>query len=127
MLTMTAGLTAICVLAGFWLAREAFVFGRRVAFIALVAISALAGEAGAQSVAPARKTLPQDARFCPSWAEAHERTLASLNNGRPPYPVRWKGCVYLKKGAQVDVVASDDEGTEIVYRGKHWFADDPLF
>jgi|SRR5271166_5191220 len=91
MLTMTAGLTAICVLAGFWLAREAFVFGRRVAFIALVAISALAGEAGAQSVAPARKTLPQDARFCPSWAEAHERTLASLNNGRPPYGGRWKG------------------------------------
>ena len=23
--------------------------------------------------------------FCPSWAEAHERSLAILNNGRPPY------------------------------------------
>ena len=127
LLTMTAGLTAICVLAGFWLASEAFVLGKRAAVIALVAISALAGVANAQSVARARKTLPQDARFCPSWAEAHERTLASLNNGRPPYGVRRKGCVLLKKGVQVDVVGSDDEGTEIVYEGKHWFADDPLF
>jgi hypothetical protein len=95
--------------------------------MALVAMSAFAGEAGAESVAPARKTLPKDARFCPSWAEAHERTLASLNNGRPPYAVHWKGCVWLKKGALVEVVGGDDEGTEIVYRGKHWFADDPLF
>src|SRR5271165_2875928 len=54
--------------------------------------------------------MPENARFCPSWAEAHERTLASLNNGRPPYRVHWKGCVLLKKGAQVDVVGSDDEG-----------------
>jgi hypothetical protein len=127
LLTMTAGLTAICVLAGFWLASEAFVLGKRAAVIVLVAISALAGVANAQSVAHSRKTLPQDARFCPSWAEADERTLASLNNGRPPYGVRWKGCVLLKKGAQVDVVGSDDEGTEIVYQGMHWFADDPLF
>ena len=54
-------------------------------------------------------------------------SLASLNNGRPPYRVRWQGCLRLKKGVQVDVVHSDDEGTEIVYQGKHWFADDPLF
>jgi hypothetical protein len=107
--------------------KKAARFGKRVAFLALVAIFAATGAADAGSTPPQRKTLPQDARFCPSWAEAHERTLASLNNGRPPYPVRWKGCVYLKKGAQVDVVGSDDEGTEIVYRGKHWFADDPLF
>jgi hypothetical protein len=39
--------------------------------------------------------------------------LASLNNGRPPYPVQWKGCVWLTKGAPVDVVHSGDEGTEI--------------
>ncbi len=96
-------------------------------FIALAAFFALAGQADAQPVAPVKKALPENARFCPSWAEAHERTLASLNNGRPPYPVRWKGCLQLKKGMQVDVVHSDDEGTEIVYQGKHWFADDPLF
>ena len=96
-------------------------------FIALAAFFALAGQADAQPVAPVKKALPENARFCPSWAEAHERTLASLNNGRPPYPVRWKGCLHLKKGMQVDVVRSDDEGTEIVYQGKHWFADDPLF
>jgi hypothetical protein len=101
--------------------------GGRVAFLALVGIRAVTGAADAGSTLPRRNTLPQDARFCPSWAEAHERSLASLNKGRPPYPVRWKGCVYLKKGEQVDVVGSDDEGTEIVYRGRHWFADDPLF
>jgi hypothetical protein len=127
MLIMARGLTAICVLEWSRLAEEAFVFGKRVALIALVAISALASEANAQSVAPGRKILPQDARFCPSWAEAHERTLASLNNGRAPYAGRWKGCVLLKKGAPVDVVGSDDEGTEIVYQARHWFADDPLF
>jgi len=108
-------------------AKGAARLGDRVAFLALVGICAVTGAADAGSAPPQRKTLPQDARFCPSWAEAHERTLASLNNGRPPYAVRWKGCIYLKKGVQVDVVASDDEGTEIVYRGKHWFADDPLF
>jgi hypothetical protein len=80
------------------------------------ALIARAGEADAQSVAPERKALRQDASFCPSWAEAHERTLASLNNGQPPYAVRWKGCVRLKKGVQVDVVGDDDEGTEIVIR-----------
>ena len=61
----------------------------------------------------------------PSWAEAHERTLASLNNGRPPYSVHWKGCITLKRGTQVDIV-DQDEGflTEIVTKGRHWFADE---
>jgi len=68
--------------------------------------------------------LQQNIRFCPTWAEAHERTLASLNNGRPPYPVRWKGCIELKRGTRVEVVKQDDEGTEIVLKGKHWFADE---
>ena len=60
-----------------------------------------------------------------SWAEAHERTLASLNNGRPPYSVHWKGCITLKRGTQVDIV-DQDEGflTEIVTKGRHWFADE---
>jgi hypothetical protein len=71
--------------------------------------------------------LPKDTRFCPSWAEAHERTLASLNHGRPPFPVRWKGCILLKRGTNVDVVDSDDEWTEIVVKGKHWFTDEQLF
>jgi hypothetical protein len=68
---------------------------------------------------------PADALFCPSWAEAHERTLASLNNGRPPYKVRWKGCIRLKKGEKVDVVDVDktDGANEIIYKGKHWFTD----
>ena len=71
------------------------------------------------------KPLPEDARFCPSWAEAHEHTMASLNHGRPPYPVRWKGCVYLKKGEKVDVVSVDeiDGANEIIYKGRHWFTD----
>jgi hypothetical protein len=68
--------------------------------------------------------LTTDIRFCPTWAEAHERTLASLNNGRPRYPVKWKGCLWLKAGTRVDVVAHDDWSTEIVVHGKHWFADE---
>lgn len=72
----------------------------------------------------APQALTKDTRFCPSWAEAHERTLASLNNGRPPYPVRWKGCIWLKKGMSVDVIDHDDQLTEIVVNGKHWFADE---
>jgi hypothetical protein len=68
---------------------------------------------------------PERARFCPSWAEAHERTLASLNNGRAPYKGNWKGCIWLKKGEQVDVVDVDktDGANEIVYKGRHWFTD----
>ena len=71
------------------------------------------------------RSIPVDARFCPSWAEAHERTLASLNNGRPPYKVRWKGCIWLKKGEKVDVVDVDktDGANEIIYKGQHWFTD----
>jgi hypothetical protein len=68
--------------------------------------------------------LTHDTRFCPSWAEAHERTLASLNNGRPPYPVKWKGCIMLKRGTRVDIVDQRKESTEIVIRGKHWFTDE---
>jgi hypothetical protein len=32
--------------------------------------------------------------------------------------VKWKGCVWLKKGAPVDVVHSGEEGTEIIVQGK---------
>jgi hypothetical protein len=101
----------------------------RVAVVAFAVVYAtmLANEAKARSRAPRQETLPQLVRFCPSGAEAHERALASLDNGRPTQPVRWKGCVWLRKGARVDVVDSDDSSTEIIYKGKHWFADDPLF
>ena len=78
-------------------------------------------------VAPALaevQALTHDIRFCPSWAEAHERSLASLNNGRPPFPVRWKGCIMLKEGTPVDIVDHQDWSTEIIVRGKHWFADE---
>jgi len=44
------------------------------------------------------KPIPEGTLFCPSWAEAHEHTLASLNDGRAPYKVRWKGCIWLKIG-----------------------------
>ena len=45
------------------------------------------------------KLLPQNARFCPSWAEAHERTLAGLNNhGRKSPWQRWLGCVWVREG-----------------------------
>jgi hypothetical protein len=62
--------------------------------------------------------------FCPSWAEAHERSLASLNHGRPPYPVKWKGCIVVERGTCVDVVEQQDQSTEIVIRGKHWITDE---
>jgi hypothetical protein len=80
--------------------------------------------AGVRAAHSDETTLTKDTRFCPSWAEAHERTLASLNNGRPPYPVRWKGCIVLKQGVRVEVVDHDDQWTEIIARGKHWFADE---
>jgi len=70
------------------------------------------------------QTLTTDTRFCPTWAEAHERTLASLNGGRPPYPVKWKGCIVLKRGTKVDVIDHCDQSTEIIVKGKHWFADE---
>jgi hypothetical protein len=71
------------------------------------------------------RPMPEDGRFCPSWAEAHERTLASLNNGRPPYKVRWNGCISLKRCEKVDVVDVDqtDGSNEIIYKGRHWFSD----
>jgi hypothetical protein len=84
------------------------------AAITVSAVSALADQ----------QSLKNDVRFCPSWAEAHERTLASLNNGRPPNPVKWKGCIWLKQGTKVDVIDHDDSWTEIVINGKHWFADE---
>jgi hypothetical protein len=63
-------------------------------------------------------------RFCPTWAEAHERSLASLNHGRPPYPVKWKGCIVLTRGTCVDVVEQQEQSTEIVVGGKHWVTDE---
>ena len=68
--------------------------------------------------------LTYNIRFCPSWAEAHERSLADLNHGRPPYPVKWKGCIVLERGTCVDVVEQQDQSTEIVIRGKHWITDE---
>jgi hypothetical protein len=73
-----------------------------------------------------QQRLRNDVRFCPSWAEAHERTLASLNNGRPRYPVKWKGCTWLKQGTKVDVIDHDLSSTEIIVNGKHWFADEDV-
>ncbi len=70
------------------------------------------------------QALTHDVKFCPTWGEAHERTLASLNNGRPPYPVKWQGCIELKAGTKVDVVDADPQVTEIVFKNKHWFADE---
>jgi hypothetical protein len=63
------------------------------------------------------QTLTYNTRFCPSWAEAHERSLASLNNGRPPFPVKWKGCIVLKQGTSVEIVDHQDWSTEIVFHG----------
>lgn len=68
--------------------------------------------------------LTKNVWFCPSWAEAHERTLASLNKGHPPYPVNWKGCILLKRGTKVDVIDRAQSSTEILINGKHWFADE---
>jgi hypothetical protein len=68
--------------------------------------------------------LTDNTRFCPSWAEAHERSLADLNHGRPPYPVKWKGCIVVERGTCVDVVEQQEQSTEIVIRGKHWITDE---
>jgi hypothetical protein len=94
---------------------------RRFRLIVIVSIFSSLG------IAPAlaeMKVLSLNTRFCPSWAEAHERSLASLNNGRPPYPVKWKGCIVLKRGTRVDVVDEQEESTEIIIGGKHWFTDE---
>jgi hypothetical protein len=79
---------------------------------------------GTLSAVAETKSLTKDTRFCPAWAEAHERTLASLNNGRRTYPTHWKGCIWLKKGTGVQVLDHDDQWTEILANGKHWFADE---
>lgn len=94
----------------------------KLAFVVTVMVALIAPAAAAET-----KPLPENTRFCPTWAEAHERSLASLNHGRPPFPVRWKGCIVLKKGTEVDVVESDDQLTEIIVKGKHWFTDEQLF
>jgi hypothetical protein len=93
---------------------------RRISTFIVIATLLSAGSAAAET-----KATPEDALFCPSWAEAHEHSLASLNHGRAPYKVNWKGCVLLKKGTQVDLVSVDDAdgANEIVYKGKHWFTD----
>jgi len=90
----------------------------------LVIFTAAAIAAAAVSALADQQSLKNDVRFCPSWAEAHERTLASLNNGRPPYRGKWKGCILLKQGTTVDVIEHDDSWTEILFKGKHWFADE---
>jgi len=92
--------------------------------VRLCAYAAAAVVFGTLPATAEMQTLSKDTRFCPTWAEAHERTLASLNNGRPPYPVRWKGCIVLKEGTSIDVLKHDDEMTEIVVGGNHWFADE---
>ena len=79
------------------------------------------------SAAPAvadMAVLTYNTRFCQSWAEAHERSLADLNHGRPPYPVKWKGCIALTRGTCVNVVEQLEESTEIILNGKHWFTDE---
>jgi hypothetical protein len=68
--------------------------------------------------------LTYNTRFCPTCAEAHERSLASLNHGRPPYSVKWKGCIVLTRGTCVDVVEQQEQSTEIVVGGKHWVTDE---
>ena len=68
--------------------------------------------------------LTYNTRFCPSWAEAHERSLAVFNHGRPPYPVKWKGCIVVERGTCVDVVEQQEQSTEIVIGGRHWFTDE---
>jgi hypothetical protein len=90
----------------------------------LIVIVAIFGFLGIAPALAAMKVLTLNTRFCPSWAEAHERSLASLNNGRPPYPVKWKGCIVLKRGTRVDVVDEQEESTEIIIGGKHWFTDE---
>jgi hypothetical protein len=56
------------------------------------------------------------------------RTVTGEPEPRPPaYPVHWKGCIALKKGTSVEVVESDDQWTEIIFKGKHWFTDEQLF
>ena len=50
-----------------------------------------------ERLAPERKLCPRMRKFCPSWPKAHERILASINNGRSLYAagvrfIRRKAC-----------------------------------
>jgi hypothetical protein len=92
----------------------------------LILVVAAVIAAGMVSALAGTQRLTHDIRFCPSWAEAHERTLASLNNGRPPYRVKWKGCIWLRQGTQVDVIDHDDQWSEVLVNGKHWFTDEDV-
>jgi hypothetical protein len=92
----------------------------RVLYLVIATITWLDAAPAAADMA----VLPYTMRFCPSWAEAHERSLADLNHGRPPYPVKWKGCIALPRGTCVDVVEQQEQSTEIVVRGKHWITDE---
>jgi hypothetical protein len=49
--------------------------------------------------------------------------LVSMLSGRPSRK-RAKGCIMLKRGTRVDIVDRQEESTEIVIRGKHWFTDE---
>ena len=92
--------------------------------IAAILTSAILIWLGYAPAFPDMTVLTYNTRFCPSWAEAHERSLADLNHGRPPYPVKWKGCIAVERGTCVDVVEQQEQSTEIVIRGKHWFTDE---
>ncbi|MGA2637984.1 hypothetical protein [Methylocella sp.] len=93
--------------------------------ISLIATGAIAFVTIAASAAV--KTMPKTTQFCPSWAEAHERSLASINGGRLPLKTDWKGCILVLRGQKAHVVGSDADQTEIIVKGKHWFADEGLF
>ena len=79
--------------------------------------------AASNSSRPGENSAPE-CEILPFWPVACERILASVNNSQSPMR---RGASHLKKGMPVDFVASDAEGTEIVYQRKHLFADDPLF
>jgi hypothetical protein len=87
----------------------------------IIALTLTATAAAASDI----RAIPENTLFCPSWAEAHEHSLVAFNHWHPPRGTQWKGCIALKKGEKVDVVAIDkvDGGNEIIYRGKHWFTD----
>jgi hypothetical protein len=67
---------------------------RRFHFV-IVILAAILAWLGIAPAFAEMAVLTYNTLFCPSWAEAHERTLASLNNGHPLYPVKWKGCIML--------------------------------
>lgn len=97
---------------------------RKLHLIAAILTSAILIWLGHAAAFADMTVLTYNTRLCPSWAEAHERSLADLNHGRPPYPVKWRGCIVLKRGTCVDVVEQQEQSTEIVVRGKHWITDE---